>query len=80
MTDNNYNYIWRCAKCSCHFSNITKMEGIIKQEKKCPKCKSLNHLTMADKEIFIHCRFFDPTINGYSYEVAENYPYPVMPG
>ena len=78
MPDNSYNYIWRCAKCSCHFANITKMEGMLKQEKKCPKCKSLNTITLGNKEIFIHCKFFDPDIDGYHSESMENYPYPMM--
>ena len=44
-------------------------------KKKCSKCKSLNQLTLANKEIFIHCKFFDPNINGYGDEFADNYPY-----
>ncbi len=76
MSDNAYNYIWRCAKCSSHFANITKMDGILKEEKKCPKCKSLNILTIGNKEIFIHCKFFDPSINNYHDEFAEHYPFP----
>jgi len=78
MPDNSYNYIWRCAKCSCHFANITKMDGAIKQEKKCPKCKSLNIITLGNREIFIHCKFFDTNINGYSRETEESYPYAGM--
>jgi len=49
-------FIWRCAKCTCHFANIMKFAGFIKQEKKCPKCKSLNILTIKDKEIYIQCQ------------------------
>lgn len=78
MSDNSYNYIWRCAKCSNHFANITKMEGILKQEKKCPKCKSLNQITLGNREIFIHCKFFDPQINSYSDEFEENFSHPEM--
>lgn len=78
MPDSTYNYIWRCAKCSCHFANITKMDGILKQEKKCPKCKSLNVLTLGNREIFIHCKLFDPSTNGYRDEFIENHPYPML--
>jgi len=51
------------------------MDGILKQEKKCPKCKSLNELTLANNEIFIHCRFYNHDKNNYSEEFMENYPY-----
>ncbi len=70
MNDNICGYIWRCAKCSYHFTNITEVEGMLKLEKKCPKCKSVNQITLGKKELFIHCRFFDPKTNGY-YEEAE---------
>lgn len=70
-----YKYMWRCAKCSSHFANITKVEGAIKQEKKCPKCKALNILTLTDKDIYIQCRLFDPQTNGYHQEMEESYPY-----
>lgn len=76
MTDCNYNYIWRCAKCSNHFVNITKMEGTLKQEKKCPKCKSLNIITLGNKEIFIVCKFFNQILKNYEDEYRENYQYP----
>lgn len=56
MSENNYKYIWRCAKCSSHFANIISLEGDLKQEKKCPKCKSLNSLNLNNKEITIHCK------------------------
>lgn len=49
-------FMWRCAKCSNHFSNITETGGVLKQEKKCPKCKSLNELSLNENEIHIHCR------------------------
>lgn len=77
MAENAFIYIWRCAKCSSHFVNITKNQGILKQEKKCSKCKSLNILTLTDKEIFIHCKCYNPDTNGYSNEFQENIPYPV---
>jgi phage FluMu protein Com len=69
-------YIWRCARCACHFANIVKTEGTVKQEKKCPKCKSLNELTINNKEIFIHCKFFDPETNGFTRTVEESYAFP----
>ena len=75
MTEN-IKFIWRCAKCSNHFSSIVKTEGIIKQEKKCPKCKSLNLLTLTNDEIIIHCKMFNRDINSYEREINENYPYP----
>ena len=59
-------YIWRCAKCSYHFANISKVEGMLKEEKKCPKCKSLNVITLTSKEISIECKLFNPNTNGYS--------------
>lgn len=76
MTNSSYKYIWRCARCSCHFTNIYKMDGVLKQEKKCSKCKSINQLTLTNKDISIHCKFFDPEINGYDYEQEGDYPYP----
>jgi len=36
------------------------VEGFLKEEKKCPKCKSLNTLTLTRKEITIHCLLYDP--------------------
>ena len=59
-------YIWRCAKCSYHFANISKIEGMLKEEKKCPKCKSLNMITLTSKEISIKCKLYDPNTNGYT--------------
>ena len=76
MSENSFKLLWRCAKCSSHFVNIYKTEGMLKQEKKCTKCKSVNTLTVTDKEIFIHCRIFDSTINGYNSEFSDHYPYP----
>lgn len=75
MSDKTFKYIWRCALCSNHFSNVTKTEGMIKQEKKCPKCKSLNLLTLTNQEIIIHCKFFDIDKNDYNGTVDENYYY-----
>ena len=72
-------YIWRCAKCSNHFANISKVEGILKLDKKCPKCKSQNQLTLTSKEIYIHCTYFDQGTNGYGPVVQERYPYPDYP-
>lgn len=59
MAEQDYKYIWRCAKCTCHISSIYKAEGIIKQEKKCSKCKSMNTITLTNNEIYIHCKFHD---------------------
>ncbi len=77
MSDSSFEYIWRCAKCSCHFSSISRVEGVLRQEKKCPKCKSLNTLTLTEKEIIIHCKMFDQQTNGYREGVDLNYPYPI---
>lgn len=76
MANGSYKYIWRCAKCSNHLTNIMQIDGIVKQEKKCPKCKSINILTFANGEIFIKCRFFNPNIGSYSDESGDNYLYP----
>jgi phage FluMu protein Com len=73
MSRENYIYTWRCAKCFFHFANIAKIEGLLKEEKKCPKCKSLNILTLSNKEIIIHCKLFDATTNGYQNEINEVY-------
>lgn len=56
-----------------------QIDGIVKQEKKCPKCKSINILTYANGEIFIQCKFFNPSLNTYNEGmdgIGENYPYP----
>ena len=66
MLDRNHTHTWRCAKCFYHFANIAKIEGLLKEEKKCPKCKALNTLTLTGKEIVIHCKFYDPNTNGYN--------------
>lgn len=73
MPEAAYKYIWRCARCSSHFANVYKTEGIIKQEKKCPKCKSLNTLTLSAKEIYIHCLFYDPQKNSFQEEIDRTY-------
>ena len=75
MSEDTFKYIWRCAKCSYHFTSISRVEGVLRQEKKCPKCKSLNILTLTDKEIIIHCKLFDRQANEYGREVEENYRY-----
>jgi len=77
MADNNYKYIWRCAKCSHHFVNIREMDGLIKQEKKCPKCKSVNLLTLVNGQINIQCKCYDPNLDNYNYqEGSGELPYP----
>ena len=75
MSNTTFVFIWRCARCTSHFANINKTEGLLQQEKKCPKCKSLNILTLNNKEIHIHCKLYDPNLNGYnSEEFEESYP------
>jgi len=76
MADGAVKYIWRCSKCSNHFANIHNSDGVVKQEKKCPKCKTLNILTLTPKEIFIQCKFFDPGANGYREDYEDIYPFP----
>jgi phage FluMu protein Com len=61
----NHLYIWRCVKCNNHFANIDNADGLIKQEKKCPKCKSINTLKFEKKEILISCKFYDPVRKSY---------------
>jgi phage FluMu protein Com len=72
MSDN-IKYIWRCAKCTNHFANINRMEGLIKQEKKCPKCKSLNILTLTNGEIFIQCKSAGEEMCDYEYDRDKSY-------
>jgi len=62
MSNGDFKYIWRCVKCSCHFANILYAEGFLKQEKKCPKCKSLNLLTMSNSEISVICKYLNSSI------------------
>lgn len=73
MGNNAYKYTWRCIKCTYHFSNIHGTDGMIKQEKKCPKCKSINLITLTNKDIYIHCKFYDPQICAYNEEVEESH-------
>lgn len=75
MSDQQNRYIWRCAKCTNHLGNILETDGFIKIEKKCNKCKSLNLLTLTNKEIYIQCKIFDPRTNGYNGEVLDNIAY-----
>lgn len=75
MPDQNYTYTWRCAKCFYHFANISKVEGLLKEEKKCPRCKSLNILTFAESEIIVHCKLYSPAGNDYSAENDAGYDY-----
>jgi len=53
-----YQYIWRCAKCSNHLASIVKMDGLVKLEKKCPKCKAVNTATFVNGEISIECQLY----------------------
>jgi phage FluMu protein Com len=75
MPDEIYRYIWRCARCSYHFANISIAEGVIKQEKKCPKCKSLNVLKMSNQEIFIECKLLKQNANGFFSEMDDTFNY-----
>ena len=75
MPRENYVYMWRCAKCFYHFANIAKVEGLLKEEKKCPKCKSLNVLTLTPKEINLNCKLYDPAIGGYADEMNHLHNY-----
>lgn len=59
MSNGDFKYIWRCTKCSNHLLNILYAEGFLKQEKKCPKCKSLNILTISNSEISVICKYFN---------------------
>lgn len=76
MSDSRTKYIWRCAKCSYHFVNISQSDGILRQEKKCPKCKSLNMLTLNNSDITLQCKVFDPAINGYCDQQDDQFPFP----
>jgi len=62
MLDQQPFYTFRCAKCSCHFSNILEFNGLIKVEKKCPKCKALNIITISNKEIDIQCKLTEDQV------------------
>lgn len=73
--DSSYDYIWRCAKCSCHFSNIIKVDGVLKQEKKCSKCKALNILSLTKEEIAIVCRIVQPGVGSYHEEIIDDNHY-----
>lgn len=75
MSSQPYVYMWRCAKCFYHFANIAKVEGMLKEEKKCPKCKSLNTLSLTPKEINLHCKLYDPQTNNYRDESNQIFSY-----
>jgi phage FluMu protein Com len=79
MSDEIFKYIWRCVRCSYHFANISKSEGMIKEEKKCPKCKSLNILTLTDKDLFIECKLSSSESNGYYNGIEESYRFSINP-
>ena len=48
---------------------------MLREEKKCPKCKSLNILTLSNKEIIIRCKLYDPTTNGYREDSSQMYSF-----
>lgn len=68
-----HKYIWRCSNCSNHFSNIHRIEGVLSQEKKCAKCKSLNILTLTQREIVIHCKLYNKERQCYSEHLEKTY-------
>ncbi|MBI5765614.1 hypothetical protein HZA71_00095 [Candidatus Falkowbacteria bacterium] len=51
------------------------MEGAIRQEKKCPKCKALNILALNGEEISIICRPSPPSMNNGREEIIGGEPY-----
>ena len=72
MSNHAVQHIWRCSKCSCHMANIITAVGRIRLEKKCPKCKSLNIITITNKELTSQCKYYDPNINDCSGDTDEN--------
>lgn len=49
----------RCIKCFCHFSNILELNGMVKIEKKCPKCKAVNLITLTNKDMVVQCKLVE---------------------
>lgn len=66
-------YIWRCARCSYHFANIAKVEGSIREEKKCPKCKALNVMIIRNNEITLQCKLTEAGGSGFSDNAVDSY-------
>lgn len=73
MADDVYKYIWRCARCSNHFANISMANGTLKEEKKCCKCKSVNYLTLTNGDIYIHCRLPEKESREYENTYGETF-------
>lgn len=76
MCANGYQYIWRCVRCSNHLCSIIKMDGLVKMEKKCPKCKAINVVTFVNEEISIKCKLYSGNKEdfvGNVREIGENF-------
>jgi phage FluMu protein Com len=73
MADEIYKYVWRCVRCSNHFANISFSTGTLKEEKKCPKCKSINYLTLNNGDIYVHCRQLESGISDNENSYGETY-------
>jgi phage FluMu protein Com len=63
MTAEQCKYMWRCVKCSNHFASIMHLDGIVRIEKKCPKCKCVNLLNYSNGEISLKCKISSPEVN-----------------
>ncbi len=72
MLESQVFYTLRCAKCSCHFSSILELNGLMKLEKKCPKCKAVNVFTISNKEIDIQCKITDDRSSDNNGFAADN--------
>jgi len=70
MLDQQPFYTLRCAKCTSYFSTILAINGQLKMEKKCPKCKALNTFTLNSKQITIDCRISDTATDNFTGEEA----------
>lgn len=76
MAEANPQFIWRCVKCSSHFANMISLSGNLKLEKKCPKCKALNSLTINNKEINLNCLYPEPSENNFDDEASYQTAFP----
>lgn len=71
MKDKQYKFIWRCSKCSNHLLNVVEAEGVIKQEKKCSKCKAINYLSFQNDNLSVGCNT-DPERDYYLKQKQSN--------